>query len=317
MTQTNPASNGTTYGTSLYALNESNGSVVWGPVAIPGTYNRAGHAYDHGKVFVVNFDGMLRSFDAATGVAGWARQLPGQYAFSAPPTAVNGVVYVGGAGSGGTLYAVDEATGDLLWTAGVGNGDQSSPTVSNDGVFVSYPCQAYKFDPLAGTPLWHYAGPCSGGGGKTTAFAADRLYVRDPTNLPNRIFDAATGAQVGTFSSTTIPALSGQLAFYLSNGTLSAVNLATQGTSWTFTGDGGLEIAPIVIDSVVVIGSTSGAVYALNASTGTVLWSGQAGAAILGPDEQNVSTPLVGLGAGDGYLVVPATNLIRGWRIVP
>lgn len=316
MTRTNPAANGTSYGTSLYALDETNGAVVWGPIAIPGTYNRAGHAYDHGKVFVVNFDGMLRTFDASTGTAGWSRQLPGQYAFSSPPTAVNGVVYVGGAGSGGTLYAVDEATGNLLWTAGVANGDQSSPTVSSDGVYVSYPCQVYKFDPFSGAPLWHYAGPCSGGGGKTTALAGDRLYVRDPGRT-NQIFDAATGAQVGTFVSTVIPAVSGQSAYYLSNGTLSAVDTTSQATRWTFMGDGGLQVAPIVIDSVVVIGSTTGSVYALNASTGAVLWTGQAGGAISGPDEQNVSAPLVGLAAGDGYLVVPAANVVKSWKIVP
>jgi hypothetical protein len=98
--------------TSVYALDKLTGMVVWGPVAIPGT-SWLGHAYDHGKLFVVNDGGMLRSFDAATGQAGWSTKLPGQYAFSSPPTAVNGVIYVGGAGSAGTLYAVDESTGNV------------------------------------------------------------------------------------------------------------------------------------------------------------------------------------------------------------
>jgi len=315
MTGTNAT--GGTYGTSLYALDVTTGSVDWGPIEIPGTYYWAGHAYAHGKIFVVNFDGMLSSFDAVTGAAGWARQLPGQYAFSSPPTAVNGVVYVVGAGIGGTVYAVDEATGELLWSAGVANGDHSSPTVSGDGVFVSYPCQAYKFDPIVGTTLWHYAGPCSGGGGKTTALVDNRLYVRDPVNLPNRIFDAETGVEVGTFASTTIPALTGQAAYYLSEGTLSAVDRNTQNTSWTFAGDGNLATAPIVIDSAVVIGSGTGAVYSLNASNGAVLWTGQAVNAIAGPDEQNVAAPLVGLGVGAGYLVVPAGNAVQAWKIAP
>jgi outer membrane protein assembly factor BamB len=67
----------------------------------------------------------------------WARQLPGQYAFSSPPTAKDGVVYVSGAGSGGTLYAVDEASGTVLATQPVANGDDSSPALSADAVFVS------------------------------------------------------------------------------------------------------------------------------------------------------------------------------------
>ena len=40
------------YGTQLYALDLTTGSAVWGPVAISGTYNWAGHTYDNGKIFV-------------------------------------------------------------------------------------------------------------------------------------------------------------------------------------------------------------------------------------------------------------------------
>jgi outer membrane protein assembly factor BamB len=107
VTTSSPGTGGGIYGTSLYALDEETGDIVWGPVAISGTYYWSASAYDHGKIFVINFDGLLRSFDAVTGTPGWSKQLPGQYAFTSPPTAINGIVYVGGAGSGGTLYAVD------------------------------------------------------------------------------------------------------------------------------------------------------------------------------------------------------------------
>lgn len=312
MTGANPnSSSGTDHGTSLYALDETGGAVIWGPIAIPGSYHWAAQAYDGGKVFVVNDDNVLRSFDAATGAAGWSLQLPGQYASSAPPTAVNGMVYVSGSGTGGTLYAVDESNGDVLWTAPVANGDDSSPTVSNDGVFVAYPCQVYKFDPFAGMLLWHYDRGCDGGGGNTTVFAAGQLYDRDDAYPAGRIFDAETGQQVSMFTSTAIPVISGQFAYYLHNGTLSAVDRATQNTRWTFAGDGGLHIAPIVIDSAVVIASTTGTVYALNAATGAVLWSGQAAAGI---SDQAVK---VGLGTADGYLVVPSGDAVNAWKIVP
>ena len=88
------------YGTTLYAFDQRTGAIVWSR-PISGTYWWSASAYDAGKLFVVNFDGVLRAFDAATGAALWGRQMPGQYAFSAPPTAYNGVVYLGGAGSGG------------------------------------------------------------------------------------------------------------------------------------------------------------------------------------------------------------------------
>jgi len=316
VTTAGPGTSGTLYGTQLYALNAQTGALAWGPVPISGTYFWSGHAYDNGKIFVVNFDGLLRSFDAATGQPGWSTQLPGQYAFSAPPTAVNGVVYVGGAGIGGTVYAVDEANGKVLWTASVANGDKSSPAVSADGVFVSYPCQVYKFDPLSGETLWHYNGPCSGGGGKTTAFADDQLYVRDPTaTTPNGIFDATTGAIVGAFSATTIPALTSHTGYFMQSGTLRGIDRATQQVLWSFAGDGQLTSAPIVIDQVVIVGSATGAVYALDATTGALIWTGAAGAPIAAPDEQNVIQPLTGFGAGEGLLVVPAGNTLTAWRI--
>ncbi len=308
---------GAPYGTaSLYALDETTGGVLWGPLALSSDA-WAGAAYDHGTLFVVTSDGLLRTFNAASGTPGWSKQLSGyggERGFSAPPTAVNGIVYVSGLA---TVFAVDEATGNMLWTAYVQYGDKSSPAISSDGVFVSYPCQVYKFDPLTGSSLWHYAGPCSGGGGKTPAYANKQLFVRDPTGSPPaQIFDAETGAQLGTFSASTIPAFLGETGFFLNDGTLSAINQTTHDTQWTFMGDGGLVSAPIVIDNVVVIGSSHGAVYALDATSGNVIWSGSAGGPISGPDEQN-ALPLTGLGAGDGYLVVPAGNVLSAWRVVP
>ena len=51
----------------------------------------------------------------------------------------SGIVYVGGAGSGGTLYAVSESAGNVLWTASVQNGDNSSPVkASSAGGVVTF-----------------------------------------------------------------------------------------------------------------------------------------------------------------------------------
>ena len=242
--------------------------------------------------------------------------MPMQYAFSSPPTAVNGVVYVGGAGSGGTLYAVNESSGSLLWTTGVENGDNSSPAVSPDGVFVTYPCQAYKFAPLTGAVLWHYNGPCEGGGGRTPAYANGLLYARDPVN-GGKVFNAQSGAVVGSVASTPIPALTAQFEYVQNQGTLQAISLQTNAVVWTFTGDGMLASAPIVINQYVIVGSSMGHVYALDSTTGALVWSGNAGSGISVPDEQNVSQPLTGLGAGDGYLVVPAGNVLSAWKVGP
>src|SRR5260370_1694710 len=120
-----------TFGKALVAFDESPGVQPWS-VPITGSYGFANAAYDAGKVFVINYDGVMQGFDAATGTQLWSVQLPGQYAFTSPPTAFNGVVFVGGAGVGGTLYAVSEPNGAVLWTGHVGHGDDSSPAGTDD-----------------------------------------------------------------------------------------------------------------------------------------------------------------------------------------
>ncbi len=308
------------FGTRLYALDENTGQVSWGPTELGGTYWWSASAFDAGQLFVVNYSGLLRAFDAQGGTLLWSTQLPGQSSFTSPPTALQGTVFVGGAGSGGTLYAVSEMNGAVLWTAAVLNGDASSPALSDDGVFVSYTCpNVYKFDRSLATALWHF-GPsgCSGGGGRTPVYYQGRLYVRDATSKPSgSVLDSQTGALVGSYSAGPAPAVAGSQRYALTGQTLSAVDLQTGATVWTFGGDGTLSSAPIVVNQQVYVGATSGNLYALDANTGRIVWTTAVGSGIPAPDEQNVSQPLTGLNAGDGLLVVPAGNLLVAYAAPP
>jgi outer membrane protein assembly factor BamB len=69
---------------------------------------------------------------------------------------------------------------------------------------------------------------------------------------------------------------------------------------------------PIVVGSTVFVGSSSGMLYGLDLRRGQVVWSTNVGAGIPRPDEQNLS-PLTGLGAGQGLLVVPAGNRLAAY----
>jgi outer membrane protein assembly factor BamB len=304
----NTASNGS----KLYARDGLTGASVWGPVDLGGTYSWAGIAYENGRVFAVNRDGLMRAFNAKSGALVWSTQLPGQSAFTSPPTAYNGIVYVGGAGPSSMLYAVQGSTGSVLWTAPVDNGDHSSPTVNAGGVYVSYPCNSYGFAPMTGQLLWHTSSSCSGGGGRTTALHDGKLFVRDASRGAHVILDAATGNQLGTFEAGPAPAFDGNVGFFLSGGTLRAVNQQTNATIWSFTGDGGLSSAPVVVNGTVYVGSSGGHIYALDAATGAQTYSATLPAAVLAPDEHN-ALMLAGLGAGNGKLIVPATNWLVGF----
>jgi outer membrane protein assembly factor BamB len=309
---------------NLYALDAQTGNALWGPINIPeGAYWWAAAAYDNGKVFVVPdavpgfTSGVMYAFDASDGHTVWTSILPGQYSFTAPPSARNGVVYTGGAGSGGTVYAVRETDGVLLWNESVMNGDNSSPVVTQSGIYVSYVCpQTYKFAPATGKLLWHFSGPCEGGGGATPVFSNNRLYVRDWSSSSGHngdIFNSTTGALVANFDSDFAPAVTGGSAFYVKTSGLTAVSLKTGLTIWSAAPPSGdaYSTPPIVVNGTVYVGSAAGYLLGYKSATGKSVVSANMGYPMSAYETGSVGSPESGLSAGQGILVVPAgTHLI-------
>src|SRR5437588_411439 len=302
-------------GSRLYAIDQASGHVIWRSIELGGNSYWAAATYEGGRVFVVNATNQLRAFDASNGSLVWSLQLPGQAWSSTPPTAFNGVVYGVGYGSGGTVYAVRESDGGILWQKTVSSGDQSSPAVSATGVYVSYVCDhVYDFAPSNGALLWSKAGSCIGGGGRTSVLYNGRLYVRDPLNpASNPIYDAQNGTGLGTYAAVPAPAFDGSIGFFLNGTTLEARNLSSMAQIWSFNGDGWWSSAPIVVNGYVYAGSTSGNLYALAVATGSLAWSANLGAPIRAPDEHNLSNPLAGIAAGQGMLAVPAGTALTGF----
>ncbi len=291
----------------LMALDAHTGSTIWS-ANVDGLFGFANAAYDSGKVFVVNFDAVVKAFDAATGTLLWSVLLPYPTAIvSAAPVAVNGRVYVCGNGEfGGDLYALDETNGAVLLTMPVNVGD-TSPVVSSGRVFVSDACpNAFAFNAATGQQLWHFE-CCSGGGASTPVLHAGGLYARDSycgqTN--GIVLDVNNGHRIGLFDSDTPPGFIGNLTLLPQNGTLVAVN-STGETAWSFVGDRALQSAPLVLNQTIYIGSRFGMLYGLNAS-GQLIWSTQVGDSIPTPHEGGLVT---GFGAGDGLLIVPTASTL-------
>lgn len=305
-------------GSTLFALDTTNGATLWS-FNLGGFFSWSGSCYENGRVFAVNADGLLRGFDGATGNVIWSTQLPGQFLFSSMPTVHDGVIYTGGAGGGGTVYAVNANTGAVLWTAGVANGDHSSPAVTSDGVYVSYSCpNVYKLNPATGALVWHFGSGCSGGGGRTPTLYNGRLYVRD--NADGTIHDSSTGALLGNFIAKNTPAFSGNRGFFLegpnffgSPGILRARDVATNTVLWSFEGDGFLQSAVLVVNDHVYVGSASGNLYAVDAATGQQVWVTSAGDGIPFVDEHNLSL-VPSFAAGEGLLVVPTNTTLVAYE---
>ncbi|HET6979041.1 MAG TPA: PQQ-binding-like beta-propeller repeat protein [Pyrinomonadaceae bacterium] len=296
-------------GTTLYALNGTNGATVWGPIDI-GTYPNI--AYDSGRVVAVDRDGNLRGFDAANGTQLWSRKLVGQ-SFTSAPTPMGGTVYVNGFS---TLYAINGQDGTIKWSAPNLGADHSSPAVTATALYVSYTCQAHALSPATGAVIWSFNSNCFGSGGRTPAFYNGRVYIRNH-DLGNLVLDSGTGIPVAEIQAIPAPAFSGSTGFFLNLSTLEARDFNSGTLKWSFTGDGTLSSPPIVVHGTVYIGSSSGKLYAVDENTGANVWTGTLGAPVNRPDEHNLSAPLVGLGAGEGLIVVPASDLVVAYQAAP
>lgn len=300
--------------TEVRALDQATGDTLWGPILVAGNANAA---YDNGRLFVVSpavaNPATMEAFDAGTGARDWSTSLTGQYSFSSAPSAGDGMVFTGGAGEGGTLYALDETSGALVWAQGVANGDNSTPAITADGVYVTYPCQTYDFRPATGESVWHINTGCDGGGGDTPVVADQLVY--SPENVAGysgTIYGAENGSVQGTFTGDGPVAVAAGIGYFVQGGTLRAITEAGSVVQWSFTGDGTLTAAPIVVNRYVFIGSTSGNLYGLDATTGSLVWTQSLGAPV---DSAVGGMPYSGLAAGDGLLVVPAGTKVVAYTL--
>lgn len=297
----------------LVALDQSSGAIAWGPVALDGN---ASAAYDNGKLFVLVSPligaSTMVAYDAQTGSELWSATLTGQYSFTGAVTARNGLVYFEGAGNAGTLYALNETDGTASWTAALPDGSYSTTAVTPDGVYATSDCQTYNFAPSTGGLLWKASSNCLGSGGGPVS-ANQLIYSPvSSTNFDGSIYSAATGAAEGTLTADTSPAFLATEGFFLQGGTLRGVDQTDGSTLWSFAGDGQLVGAPIAVSSYVFIGSNSGNLYGLDASTGQQVWEMTLPAPVAAT---GYSTQYTGLSAGDGLLVVPTGTRITAYLL--
>jgi outer membrane protein assembly factor BamB len=299
-------------GSQLVALDQATGATVWGPVVIAGTANAA---YDSGKIFALSApfanSATMEAFDAQSGKQLWSTLLGGQWSFTAAPTAANGLVYTGGAGSGGTLYAVDQTNGNIVWTQSVQNGNNSTPAITADGVYVTYPCWTYDFRPATGESIWNNNTGCEGGGGATPVVANQLVY--SPNNVSGyngTVYNAETGANAGTYVADTPAAFTATSGYFLQSGTLRGVSLTNSTVEWSFAGDGHLAGAPIAVNQYVFIGSSSGNLYALDGTSGQQMWQVSLPAPVVASP---YTMQFSGLAAGDGLLLVPAGTKVTAY----
>ncbi|MBV9991527.1 MAG: PQQ-binding-like beta-propeller repeat protein [Alphaproteobacteria bacterium] len=308
--------------TRLYALDLQTGKTVW-MKPMHGPFSWSTLAYDNGRLFVQNEDGVVKAFEAnRKGKIAWVTRFGGT---PAEIIAANGHVFISANLIVGSL---SEKDGHVEWSRPV-NGSASSPAADDVGVYVGYPCQYYEFDQATGDTLWHNSGNCSGGGDANPVYYDHQVFVRDWATH-NWVLDANTGKKTGQIfpadqSFAIWPQPSGQPALIVTSrpsgetAFLKSIDLASGNVNWSFKPDvnDSLDAAPLVLNDMVVVGSNHGKLYLLDAATGAKLWSADVGAAMLsdGTGRGGNSERLrESFGAGDDVLLVPATNLLVAYK---
>ncbi len=296
------------YGTEIVALDLATGGVKWRR-AESGAYFWSGHAYDQGRLIVVNGDGRVRALSPATGAPLWQRQLS-QYSFSTPPVAYGGSIYLTGAGSGMTAYALRASDGAVQWEHSLPSG-AGTPAVDAGTVYVSMVCKhAVALSRATGAVRWEHNGDCAGGGEGTPALHGGRMYPLGDNGL---VYDAASGATVGSADFHGAVAFADGTGYVPWLNGLLAVDARTWATRWRVPADSDTGLngeAPLVSGGHLYVGSESGYVAALDRSSGAVAWCASTVGEPVQGSTGNVDRPDSGLGAGGGMLLVPAGRFL-------
>jgi outer membrane protein assembly factor BamB len=302
------------YGSRLLRLDLATGNIIW-QKPIDGTYFVSHIAYDQGRIYDVNPDGLLRAFVATTGRELWSRKLRFQYLFLYSLIATGGQVFAGGSGVGGNVYAVKGRSGLIQWSTFLDHSADSTPAFGDKGVYVSVVCNHYRLSSSTGKIVWHInPNGCYGGGGGTPVFYNHLIFAGDS---PSLLLNAANGKiirpiQIGQVPAIWTPPSADPLQINPDDKGLSAYDIIGGAKVWSFVGDSIFVTPPLVINGVVAAGSVNGTLYILDAASGEELWSSSVGASI-GPVLGGPGGPLWGLNAGSDVLLVPAQYTLSAY----
>ena len=222
-----------------------------------------GVLYGYGYVDLKHY---LYAVNPATGELIWRFQTGGRV--SAPAVA-NGLVYVRSEDS--FVYALYEQNGEQLWRyRAVGGNISLSPLVSGGTVFVAAGSYIYALAADTGDEIWRYNADETGSQSdfQFTAQAASDGFLYAAVNRYLIALDAVTGSLHWQYSGYT----GGSLLVY--DGVVYASSYAVDGSTGKHLWD--MDIYANYYGPVsngVVYGIYDWAVYAIDAVTGSVLWT--------------------------------------------
>jgi outer membrane protein assembly factor BamB len=289
----------------------------------------------------------IHAVDRATGLGVWTvetgEDLPlrwgyegWDYLLSSPTLATDASRQTVLVGSGdGHLYALDPATGEVLWRFRTGGRIRSAPAVYDGVAYVgSGDGVVYGISLAEGREVWRFE--TAGTELDAADFGFDRTQIQSSPAVADGVLyigsrdaslyavDLATRTARWTLEDGTAwvvasPAVRGDRVFSArsSSGKVRAVDAVTGKELWAVATGGLVFSSPVVVGDTVYVASGSGWVFALDAGDGSERWRYPL-------EESSVSTPAVWegrlyVGSDDGHLYAleaargPAPRLAVYW----
>lgn len=265
------------YENTLTAANVGGLQMKWAHT-IPGTIYTT-PAYAGGVLYVASDrqerDGSVYALDPATGSMLWSYHM-GTYAWWGSPAVAKGLVYVGNAK--GTLLALNATTGALVWRYDTGSFIRSSITVVNNVVyFCSDNSNVYALNASTGVKLWSFLTQGSGNSMLSSPAVVDNVVYVGAGDNNIYALNASTGAKLWSYATGngvgSSPAVANGVVYVSSDdGNLYALNATAGALVWLYPAGG---TSPAVANGVVYVGAGGypWTLFALDAATGSVLWS--------------------------------------------
>ena len=209
----------------------------------------------------------------------WTAPVTGDYHEFPTPVIVGGIVYYPSNYGTDSLYALDAATGTLIWKYRTGYTDDA--VTVKDGYLYTASDSLWCLDALTGERIWATA--AADADGSTPAVVNGRVYCGRSSYSQSTsyiyCFNAATGTEIWsqTLSGYTascltvwngfvfIPTYTGPLyALDANSGSVVWVNSDSYGGYW--------DSSPVVVDNVIYISGDDSKTRSINAMTGITVW---------------------------------------------
>jgi outer membrane protein assembly factor BamB len=289
-------------GQYVYAVRLTDGTKVWQypEKAGAGLFYSSPVLTPDGQLLVGSSgsDNALVSLDAATGQTKWTQPFVAGNHWVAPPLIAGNTIYA--ADNGGTLYALDLATGSKQWSTEVGSSVWGAPATNGKLVFVaSLDHFLYAVDPQKQSVAWKL--DLGGSAPGTVSMSSDggTLYVG---SFAKKVFavDAASGAVRWSADMKDwvwgAPTLDGDSVFAADiAGNVYSLGAPNGKNAWpNLQPDGPITGSPLALGKGMLVATESGTVFSYD-GTGTQLWNATIGGQIY-------TTPVA---AGDQIAVAP------------